>query len=197
MAGKKTTAIPTWKKKKWYELLAPPIFSEKSLGETNVDTPEKLKGKVISLNMMHLLGAARKQNFQIKFVVTDVADNKGKTKPIMIKMIPSTIRRLVRPGRERLDFSFTVRSKDGILLRCKPLIITKDKTSNAKLVDVQKKLKEHIQTYAGSQDYESIFLAVAQSALQKELKIVLNKVIPMKLVEIRVLEVEKIKGKRL
>lgn len=197
MAAKKKSAIPNWKKKKWYEILAPPAFSEKLLGETNVEAPDQLVGKVVSVNMMHIVGSPRKQNFRMKFIVTEVTDNKGKTKPIMIQMLNSGIRRLIKSGKERIDASFTARSKDGILLRFKPLLVTKDKTSNSILTDVQKKLREHITEFASGQDYESIFVSVSQSALQKELKAVLDKIYPIKLVEIRMLEVEKVKGKRL
>jgi small subunit ribosomal protein S3Ae len=197
MATKKTSAIPNWKKKKWYEIIAPPSFSEKILGETNVESPSQLLGKVISVNMMNVIGSARKQNFRMKFVVTEVADNKGKTKPIVIEMLNSSIRRLIKAGKERIDVSFTARSKDGILLRFKPLIVTKDKASNSVLADIQKRLKEFITEFSSGQEYESIFVSVAQSALQKELKVALDKVYPVKLVEIRVIEVEKNKGKRL
>jgi small subunit ribosomal protein S3Ae len=197
MATKKTSAIPNWKKKKWYEIVAPPSFSDKPIGETLLESPDQLKGKVVGVNMMTLLGTPKKQSFRMKFIVTEVVENKGITKPIVLEMIPASIKRLIKAGKERIDASFTVKTKDGMTLRIKPLIITRDKTTNSRLADIQQRTKELLQEYAAKNDYESMFVNVSQSTLQKELKHALDKVYPIKLFEIRVIEVEVKEGRRL
>jgi len=184
------SAIPKWKKKKWIEIIAPQIYSEKVVGETLAEFPDVVLGRVIELNMMTLMGNPRKQNFNIKLRVEKVSGNKGFTKPIKLTMLNSSVRRLIRPGRERVDFSFVVVSKDGVKLRIKPLLITKTKAVNSVKSSLQLKAKELITEFIEKNTYEAVFDSVTASTLQKNLKTSLDKVFPLKMLEIRDLEVE-------
>lgn len=190
------SAIPNWKKKKWYELVAPAIYSDKVVGESLVENPDDLVGKVVTVNLMHVLGSPRKQNFSVKLRVEKVQGKKGFTKPIKISMLPSSVRRLIRAGKNRVDMSFTAKAKDDVLLRFKPLIITRSKASSAVLTDIRVKAEEYIADYCSNNGYEVIFDSVTRSTLQRELKTVLSKVYPLKMVEMRTLEVELVKGTR-
>jgi small subunit ribosomal protein S3Ae len=196
MAKKVKTAIPNWKKKKFYELVAPAIFGDKSLGEAFAFAPENLVGKTVQTNMMTLTGNPRKQNFSVKFKIVKIIENKGHTKPVKLTMLHSSIRRLIRSGKERVDGSFTAVSKDDVTLRIKPLLITKSLTTKSKLTDLQAKTKEFLTDYIQNHTYEAVFDATARTTLQKELKNVAEKVFPLKMVEIRVLEVELLQGTR-
>lgn len=198
MAKKKggKSAIPKWKKKKWYELVAPSIYSEKVVGETLAETPEDVIGKVVEANMMTLIGNPRKQNFGVKLRVVKVQGNKGLTKPIKLMMSHSSVRRLIRAGKDRIDLSFTTKSKDGVTLRLKPLIVTKSRTSNSTQSDVFNAAKEFLIEYVAKNNYEAVFDAVTRSTLQKEMRDSVSKVYPLKMVEMRALEVELVKGER-
>ena len=198
MAKKKSgkSNIPNWKKKRWYELVAPEIYSEKIIGEAFVEAPEDLVGKVVQVNMMNLLGSPRKQSFSAKLRVEQVQGNKGLTKPIKLAMLPASVKRLIRSGKNRVDLSFKVESKDGIVLRVKPLIITKTRASKSTLTDIRAKATELLETYAKEHTFEEMFDAASRSLIQKELKLTLEKIFPLRLVEIRVLEIELIKGVR-
>jgi small subunit ribosomal protein S3Ae len=191
------SAIPNWKKKKWLELVAPSIYSDKVVGESLVESPEDLIGKVVTVNLMHILGSPRKQNFSVKLRVEKVQGKTGLTKPIKISMLPSSVRRLIRAGKNRVDMSFTTKSKDGVVLRFKPLIITRNKASSAVLTDIRAKAAEHIADFCSNNGYEVVFDSVTRSTLQRELKTVLSKVYPLKMVEMRTLEVELDKGTRI
>jgi len=196
MAKKVKTAIPNWKRKKFYELISPAIFGDKSLGDAFALAPQDLIGKVVQINMMTLTGNPRKQNFSVKFKVVKVVENKGLTKPIQLTMLDSSIRRLIRAGKERVDASFTATSKDGVLLRIKPLIITKSLTTKSKLTDIQAKTIEFLTDFIEKHSYEATFDATTRTTLQKDLKTAVEKVYPLKMVEIRVLEVELQQGTR-
>jgi ribosomal protein S3AE len=196
MAKKVKTAVPNWKKKKWYELISPAIFGEKPIGEAFALSPDNVVGKVVQSNLMTLTGNPRKQNFSVKLKVVKVVENKGLTKPLQVTMLHSSIRRLIRTGKERVDASFTAVSKDGVTLRIKPLIITKNLTTKSKLTDIQAKTIEFLTNFINNNTYEAVFDATVRTTLQKDLKNVVDKVYPLKMVEIRVLEVALEKGER-
>lgn len=189
-------AVPNWKKKKWYELLAPQIYGEKSLGETLAESPDHIKGKVVTVNMMTLLGNPRKQNVSVKLRVDKVEGNKGLTKPIKLAMSHVSVKRLIRSGKDRVDVSFTTTSKVGTLLRAKPLIITKSLTSNSVKTALRAKAQEFLKEYFAKSSVDAIFDSVTRGNLQKEMKDVLEKIYPLRMVEMRVIEIELQNGER-
>ena len=128
--------------------------------------------------------------------VVKVQDKKGLTKPIDLVMLPSSVRRLIRAERARVDMSFTTESKDKVLLRIKPLLVTRDKINRSTITDLQNAAKKYLADYCAKNDYEAVFSEVARTQIQKDMRNVLEKVTPMKLVEIRAIEVELVKGQR-
>lgn len=189
-------AVPNWKKKKWYELIAPQIYGEKVLGETLAESPDHVKGKVVTVNMMNLLGNPRKQNISVKLRVEKVEGNKGLTRPIKLSMSHVSVKRLIRSGKDRVDESFTAKTKAGMLVRAKPLIITKSITSNSTKTALRAKAKEFLTEYFASHTLDAIFDAITRGNLQKEMKDLLEKIYPLRMVEMRVIEVELEKGER-
>jgi ribosomal protein S3AE len=197
MAGKvKTSNIPNWKRKRWYPLIAPAVFGDKVIGETFCESPDQMIGRVAIANVMNLMGIPRRQNFTLRFRVVKVADNKGFTKPISLKMLPASVRRLIRSGKERLDLSFTAKTKEGVVLRMKPLIVTANKANNSTLSDLRRKAEEVLSGYINQNSYEAVFAAAVQSSIQREFKKTLDRVTPVKVFEIKTLEVELVNGRR-
>jgi len=194
---KSKSTIPNWKKKKWYEIVSPSVFGEKVVGESFCEDPQSMIGKVVKVNLMNLMENSRKQTMSVKIRVVRVNDNKGFTKPIKFEMLPATIRRLVRSGRDRIDLSFTATSKDGAILRFKPLIVTKSNICSSTRTDVRKVAEDFLTNFANENNFESVFAEVARANLQRSFRKALSKVTPLKLVEIRVLEIDLKKGVRL
>lgn len=193
---KAKAAIPNWKKKKWYELLAPQIYGEKVLGESLAESPEHIKGKVVTVNLMTLLGNPRKQNISVKLRVEKVEGNKGLTKPIKLGMSHVSVKRLIRSGKDRVDSSFVAKTKGDTLLRIKPLIITKSCTSNSVKTALRHKAQEVLTTTIATLSLDSVFDSVTRGNLQKDLKDVLDKIYPLKMADIRVVEIELTNGER-
>ena len=60
--AKKTTAtIVKWKKKKWYNLVAPKMFNSQQLGQTLASDDSQLKDRTTTLNLMTLTRDIKKQ----------------------------------------------------------------------------------------------------------------------------------------
>jgi small subunit ribosomal protein S3Ae len=196
MTSKTTSAIPNWKKKKWYDLVAPPIFAEKVVGETMCESPEALLNRTVEVNLMNLTENPKKQSFNMKLRVVEVRDNKGLTKPIQIEMLPAYTRRLIKGGRDRIDLSFKATSKDGVVLRVKPLIIPKSRINRSLCAGMQLACINFMTKFVIENNYETVFSEVSRSTIQKDLKRAVDKVFPTKMVEIRMIEVELVNGVR-
>jgi len=79
---KKTKTTDKWKKKSWYAIIAPEEFERKQLGETVVEKPENLIGRVVTVTGRELANQPKKQHIQLKFKVRTVAANKANTEAV-------------------------------------------------------------------------------------------------------------------
>ncbi len=187
----KKKAPLTKKKKVWVQLLAPALFGKASLGETVVEEPKKVIGKTIELSLMSLTGDMKKQNVSVTFAVQDVADGMGQTQIVGYDVSPSSIKRVVRKGRGRLDASFICQTKDGKKIIIKPFFLTSHEIKRSILTSLRKYATACIATYCALYDYETVMKDVISGKLQSGLRTALHKIYPIKTSEIRMLHLEK------
>ena len=186
MAEQKTTKV---KKKTWYTIVAPKYFNELVLGETPVYDPQEMIGKVVTVNLMVLTNDMKKQNINVEFKVDKLEGNRGNTSIMGYALIPSSVKRMVRRNRDKIDTSFVCKTSDGVLIRIKPLLITK---ANAK-GSVLSKLLNHCTEYgtrlvaklSAEKFVEDLINHNFQDALYGELK----KIYPLKTCEIRMMKI--------
>ena len=84
--------IDSWKKKKWYMLLAPEAFNHFELGETPANMPDEVEGRTVISNLMVLTGNSKRQNTNVIFRVTKVQGDKAYTEFINYQMAPASIK---------------------------------------------------------------------------------------------------------
>ena len=188
MAKEETTKI---KKKRWYPILAPNIFGEKVIGESLLTESKLLLGKSISCNLMSLTNDVKSQHIYMSFIIREVKENKGFTEAVSYEISPTYIKRFVRRGKERIDDSFAFKTKDGRIMRVKPFLLTNSPASNSVLTKIRKALKQKIAEIITQNTYDDIFDGVVSYKIQKELKSEINKVFPVRTLEIRFLGDEK------
>jgi small subunit ribosomal protein S3Ae len=183
------------KKKEWYEILAPKDFGNKVIGETIADDTSRLAGRTLTVNLSRLTGDLKKQNINMDFVITGVQEGKCLTKVNGFWMQPSSIKRMVRPGVGRIDDSFALKTKDGINVRVKPVLIAKTKVKGGVSRALRRTMISEIKSYVEKTSFDQIIQSLVSFNLQKDLKAKLNKIYPLKASQIRVFEIEKVKEK--
>ncbi len=191
---KSTKELLKWKKKKWIEIYAPKEFNNMLLGESLVMSADQLMGKTVEANLMTLTGDIKKQNVNVKFLVTEVKDNKAKTIVTSYKITPASIKRMVRRSRDRVDHSFVAESKDGFSVRIKPLIITRNNTSKAVLTTLRKKAEFLLTKYLNKVKFQDFISDVIIHKIQKELRAQLSEVYPLRMCLVRWVTVVDKKG---
>ncbi|MFP4403045.1 MAG: hypothetical protein ACLFPJ_01690 [Candidatus Woesearchaeota archaeon] len=193
MAKSKKSAkeVLKWKKKKWVKIVSPKDFGNVVLGESLVMKPETLVGKTIEVSLMSLKRDVKKQNVNVKFLITNFTNNQANTKLLSFKMIPSFIKRMIRRSKDRIDLSFVCQTKDNLTIRIKPLLITMNNTSNSVLTTLRKKAEFLITQYVKKNDYNKVMDDIINYRIQKELKKQLKTIYPLRLVEIRIVQLQK------
>jgi len=175
-------------KKKWFNVLASPEFKEQIIGETMAFESENLIGRSVRVNLSLVSREVRRQGKFVTFRIKEVKDATAHTELIKYEIPSMHVKRLVRKERDKVDDSFLVETKDGIKLRVKPLILTRDHTQNSVKTSLRKAVNDLLKKEAKEKTYSEFVLALLSMSLQKTIKSSLKTVYPLSLAEIRVMQ---------
>ena len=176
-------------KKQWLPILAPKIFQNAVLGETFVYEPEQMVGKGIIKNLMHLTNDAKRQNINVKFRIVNVQNGKAFTDVLGYYMIQSSVRRLVRRNIEKISMSFSCKTSDNKDLQIKPLLITRAATTGSVASKIRKNTQDFLIKYIRAISYDNFINDLVNHKLQSSLKRDMSKIYPLRVCEIRSMEI--------
>ena len=178
------------KKKKWFPIVSPEIMGDQVLGESYVSDYTLLNNKYITVNLMNISGDARNQNVNIQFKIDKVQDGKGYAKIVKYELLPTSLKRFVRRGRDKIVDSFTCRTSDNVLVRIKPLFITISLSKKSAQTGVRLQARKALKELIAKNTFDEFMKDVIQNKVQKHLRTILNKVYPLRNCEIRVFKKE-------
>ncbi len=188
MVEEKATKV---KKKRWIQILSPALFKNELIGEIPITEPKSLIKRAISVNLMSLTKDMKKQNTSIKFIITDIKGDKANTEFYGYYLNSTSIRRLVRRGKEKIDVSTTCKTSDNKKIRIMPLIISYSKVKGSVAAAFKRVAVDYLSSYAAKTTFENMIRDSISNKLQRELKAVLRKVYPIRILGIAKLHIEK------
>ena len=178
------------KKKQWYQIVAPKLFSDVVIGETLVSDPKAMLGKTLSHSLMNLTNDIKRQNISIHFKVVEVDGSLGKTKIMGYEIVPSSVKRFIRRNSEKMDLSFACETADNVPMRIKPLVITKADVKGSIAAKLRNMIVQLIIKTVKKMNYEDVMNDLISHKLQSEMRSNLSKVYPLKVCEIRYAGIE-------
>lgn len=182
-------------KKEWYPILAPKLFQNAVLGETPVYDPQHMIGKGITKNLMNLTNDVKRQNININFKVVGVQNGKAITDIVGYYMAQSSIRRMIRRNIEKIIMSFPCKTSDNKNLQIKPLLITRSATTGSVATKMRKNAQDFLVRYIGSVSYDNLVNDLVDHKLQNSLRKILSKIYPLRVCEIKSMEVVSLEKK--
>ena len=182
-------------KKEWYPILAPKIFQNAVLGETPVYDPQQMIGKSMTKNLMNLTNDVKRQNININFKVVDVQNGKALANVVGYYMVQSSIRRLIRRNIEKIIMSFPCKTSDNKNLQVKPLLITRSATTGSVATKMRKNAQDFLVKYISAISYENLVNDLVNHKLQSSLKKDMNKIYPLRVCEIKSMEIVSLEKK--
>ena len=197
--AKKTKQRKKVKKKKWITLLSPKIFGENPFAETLAKEAIEVKGRIIDTQLSNVTNDMSKQNIKLKLKVDDVENDKAKTKIVQYELSKSYIQRMVRKRINKIEIINDLKLKDNKKYRIKTVGITLKKCSVAQKKALRKSISEEIKKNLSSFDIDSLIVALSTNKLQREMKNRINKVYPLRfldVIKIRLLKEKKNKNKK-
>ena len=176
-------------KKQWVEISAPSSFKVQTIGESFVESAEKLVGRSINVNLMNLTNDPKTQNIRMDFKVIGAKGDRTQTRATSYKISPASIKRLVRRGSSRIDDSFVCRTKDGVTVRVKPFLVTRSKVNKRLASALRKSAKTYLETTIEKTPYDNLVDLIVGYRIQREMRRILGKLYPLKACEVRSIEI--------
>lgn len=183
------------KKKQWLNIAAPKEFGGMEVGETYISEPKDAIGKTLLVSLANLMGDYQKQSINIKFRIINHENGLLNTVFEGYFMSPSSVRKLVRKAKDKMDDSFLVKTADNVLLRIKIVMVTKSRTKGSILAALKKNAREIMAKIVGSLSLEMFAKEVSIHKIQQSLSKELRKTYPLAICEIRLAEISKEKKK--
>ncbi|MFH0869456.1 MAG: hypothetical protein V1866_00185 [archaeon] len=183
--AKETAQALKVKKKKWFSIIAPPMFRETVVGEIPLYESEEMKGRYVTVNMMNLTGNPKNQHISVKLRIQEVKEGKGYTQLLGFEMLPTSVKRFVRRGKSKIDDSFIIQTSDRKLVRIKPLLITNSLAKNSAVSNIRRVVRNALARYAVRITYDHLIEEIFTFKLQKHVGGLACKVTPIKTCEIR------------
>ena len=178
------------KKKKWVSLIASDIFNKQVIGETLVEEPEHAVGRHVVASLATLGVDTQRQNVQVELVLTKVDQNNVVAEPVGYFITPNSARKLVRRGRTKIDDSFAVKTQDQKIVRLKPLLLTRTRTSGKTRALLIKATRAFLNKEVAKKNYDELFKQLVVHSFQRSLQEHLKKIFPMSVSEIRMMRLE-------
>ena len=180
-----------WKTKTWYKVLAPDMFGENEMAETLADDPSKLVGRTLHISLMDLTGDFSKQHIKLKFRITSVRGDQALTLFTGHSLTSDYIRRLTRRKHSKMDGVYDVQTKDGYIVRVKPMAITEKRIQSSQERVLRKITGETIQKFASRATLSELIKAIISGDMAKLVFKKCKPIYPIKRVEISKSEIIK------
>ncbi|MBI1935795.1 hypothetical protein HYS31_05125 [Candidatus Woesearchaeota archaeon] len=184
------------KKRQWFPIIAPKHFDNAVIGETLVYEPQAMLGKTLTHSLMNLANDVRRQNINIHFKVVEVEGNTAKTVVTGYEIVPYSVKRFVRRNSEKMDLSFVCETSDNVLLRVKPLVITKAEVKGSVAAKMRNFIVQFLTKSIKKMTYDEFMNDLISYKIQSSMRESLSKVYPLKVCEIRYAGIEEGKKKQ-
>lgn len=177
-----------WRLKKWYTVVAPPVFGEAPLGVTPADDPDKLVGRVIESTLFDITGDYAHVHVKLNFQIYKVEDEKAYARFKGHELLRDYIRSLTRRKSSKIAGIFDVWTKDGYGLRVTAIVFTRFRCKTSQKRLIRKRMKEIIERRAAASTLDEFIQAMVfsdqEGSLAQEIDEAARKIYATRKVEI-------------
>lgn len=188
--------VDIWKRKRWHRIISPKVFGEQIIGETPSLEPEMLLGRTIATSLTSLTRDMKRQGVYVTFEVDKVMGDTAYTHVKKYEMTASSIKRLVRRNRNRVDDSFLCTTADNVPVRVKPFLLTRNATKHSVGTILRRMTRDFLGRTVRKLSYDILIQDIVSGKLQKAWRDIVKNIYPLKACDIRVLTLE-LGGKKL
>ncbi len=176
----KVATVDKWKLKQWFEIIAPALFHEQSLGETFANDSRLLVGRVVEKALSDLTGDSKMQRIKLIFKITDVKGERALTKYLGHAITQDYERSIGRRRSSKIYSNQVVLTKDGKKVVIKSFIVASSTVKPSLKSDLRKKAVAAIFEFAKGENFNDFVSSVLYGKLSAHVKKELHKLYPVK-----------------
>ena len=175
-----------WRLKKWYEVIAPPVFGGVVLGTTPADDPLKLIGRVMEVTLFDITGDFSQVHIHLYFQIIDVDEQnlKAYTRFKGHELARDYMKSLIRRKSSKIQGIYNVWTKDGYGLRITGVVLTSYRCKTSQKKAIRKIMGEIITKRASEMTLDELIQAMLFGKLANEIHAAAKKIYPIRKVEI-------------
>lgn len=173
-----------WKAKKWYNVLAPPSFENVTIAETLADDPNKLINRVTEVSMQDITNDFRRSHIKLYFKIDGVEDTNAHTHYIGHAFTSDYLRRMIRRRRSKIDGVFDVTTRDGAVIRVKPIATTEKRIQNSQKKLIRAVMRKIILEQGGNQTLSDFVKYILDGRISADIYKACKQLYPLKRVEV-------------
>ena len=178
-----------WKAKEWYKVHAPRMFNEVEIGETPAIDVDTLYGRTVEVTVQELTQDFSKSHIKMKFQITAVDGYDAKTSFIGHELTSEYVRRLTRRKKTKTDHLVDIRTKDGFVVRIKPMSIAERRIQTSQEEAMRACMAQALIDMGKENNLSDIVKLIISGDMAKNVAKACRVVIPIKRVDIRKSEV--------
>lgn len=173
-----------WKMKKWYEIIAPPLFGGISLGTIPSDDPDKLIGRTVEVTLYDITGDITQVHVKLYFQVIKVEDNKAVTRIKGHELARDYIRSLVRRKSSKIQGIFDITTKDGYVLRITIIALTSYRCKTSQKRAIRRIMRDYIVKRASELTLDELYNEMLSGKISNDIALLARKIYPIRRVEV-------------
>ncbi len=173
-----------WKMKKWFRVVAPPIFENLPIGTTPSDKEWKLLGRVFEVTLFDLTGDFSKHHIHLYFQVHDVKDDIAYTRFKGHELARDYMKSIIRRKSSKVAAIVDVTTKDGYVLRVQGVVLTAYRCKTSQRKAIRKEIVRVLKEKAESMTLDEYIKAMIFGQLAIDLFEAAKKIYPVRKTEI-------------
>jgi len=195
MARARRKKVDSWKTKDYYEILAPKMFGEVSLGETLSSDPKNLVGRTVKSTLKDITGDFSKQHIKLKFQIGEIRGSKAHTNFKGQSLSRDYMRSQIRRKTTRVEGVVDVYTREGYKIRATAIALAIGRAQTAQERLVRKAMFDVVRKSAKDENLEDFIQEVLKGRLPSKMQKKASKIYPLKRVEIKKIKVLEEPGK--
>ncbi len=183
MATKKASS------KEWYTILAPSYFGSKEIGKTLTNNPERLVGRIVTINSIELTGSYTKYYLKLSFIIDKVNGGTALTEFYGSECLRDYLSRMVLRRVRKIDRVQDLVTKDGKKIRVKSLGVIGRRVKSSIQLKVSVKIKELLKEIVENSTLEELVDKIVSDEIKNRVLQNVRGTYPLRNFEIRKTEV--------
>jgi small subunit ribosomal protein S3Ae len=190
LARKVQKKLDKWKSKSWYNIETPEFIGRNNIGTTLAEEPEQLIGRIVEATVGDLTNDFSKHNTKLKFRINDVNGDIAQTRFIGHEITTDYLRSIVKRQTSRIDTNLKVTTKDGYIVRVKPICFTVKRARTSQIEGIRQVMDSTVKERATELNFEQFVEEAIMGKLSATIYRNAKNIYPLRRVEIRKTEVE-------